>query len=297
MEESDAFETKGNVHLRLLGGDLRKVTRFVVLVLAALLAAEFLQVLSAQEEAVTNPVAGNSAAIKEGASLFRANCSPCHGLNATGGGRGPDLSANRWTHGATDANIFRTITQGVPGTQMPAKRFEDSEVWAIIAYLRSLAPPKQSVSGDIAKGEKSFSSKGCPQCHMIKGRGGLLGPDLSRVGASRSAAYLMDSIRDPSKDLSDGMLDPNNHWGLPLVYDTVTLVTMSGQKITGVAKNEDTFSIQLLDTDQNLQFFAKKDLRQVIHERKSLMPAYSERVLSADALRDLVAYLQSLRGD
>jgi putative heme-binding domain-containing protein len=93
------------------------------------------------------------------------------------------------------------------------------------------------------------------------------------------------------------MLDPNNHWGLPLVYDTVTVVTTSGRKITGVAKNEDTFSVQLLDTDQNLQFFAKKDLRQVIHERKSLMPAYSEQVLSADALRDLVAYLQSLRGD
>jgi cytochrome c oxidase cbb3-type subunit 3 len=297
MEESDAFETKGNVHLRLLGGNLRKVTRFVILVLAALLAAEFLQVSSAQEKVVTNPVAGNPAATKEGASLFRANCSPCHGLNATGGGRGPDLSANRWTHGATDADIFRTITQGVPGTQMPANRFEDSEVWAIIAYLRSLAPPKQTVSGDIAKGEKSFSSIGCPQCHMIKGRGGLLGPDLSRVGASRSAAYLMDSIRDPSKDLSEGMHDPNNHWGLPLVYDTVTVVTTSGRKITGVAKNEDTFSVQLLDTDQNLQFFAKKDVRQVIHERRSLMPAYSEQVLSADALRDLVAYLQSLRGD
>jgi putative heme-binding domain-containing protein len=180
---------------------------------------------------------------------------------------------------------------------MPANGFEDSEVWAIVAYLRSFAPPKEIVSGDIAKGEKSFSSKGCPRCHMIKGRGGLLGPDLSRVGASRSAAYLMDSIRDPSKDLSDGMLDPNNQWGLPLVYDTVTVVTTSGQKIKGVAKNEDTFSVQLLDTDQNLQFFAKKDLRQVIHERKSLMPAYSEQVLSADALRDLVAYLQSLRGD
>ncbi len=296
MEKTAAFETKGNTHLRLLGGDLRKLTRFVVLVSAALLAAEFLQVLSAQEKTITNPGAGNLAAIKEGASLFRANCSPCHGLHATGGGRGPDLSANRWTHGATDADIFRTITQGVPGTEMPANGFEDSEVWAIIAYLRSLVPPRQTLSGDIAKGEKSFSSIGCPQCHMIKGRGGLLGPDLSRVGASRSAAYLMDSIRDPSKDLSDGMLDPNNHWGLPLVYDTVTVVTTGGKKITGVAKNEDTFSVQLLDTDQNLQFFDKKDLRQVIHERKSLMPVYSEQVLSTDALRDLVAYLQSLGG-
>jgi len=132
---------------------------------------------------------------------------------------------------------------------------------------------------------------------MVKGQGGLLGPDLSRVGASRSVAYLIDSVREPSKDLSDGMLDPNNHWGLPLVYDTVTVVTAGGQRITGVAKNEDTFSVQLLDTNQNLQFFLKKDVQQVIHERKSLMPVYSEQMLSSAALEDLVAYLQSLRGD
>ena len=62
-----------------------------------------------EENPVTNPLAGKSAAIQEGTGLFRANCSPCHGLNAKGGGRGPDLSANRWTHGSSDADIFRTI--------------------------------------------------------------------------------------------------------------------------------------------------------------------------------------------
>jgi len=251
-----------------------------------------------QAKPISRPAAGNPAAIQEGASLFRANCSPCHGLNAKGGGKGPDLSANRWTHGASDADIFRTITQGVPGTEMPANGFEDSEVWALVAYLRSFAPPKRDVSGDPGKGEKIFSgSGGCSQCHMVKGRGGALGPDLSRVGGSRSASYLIDSIRSPNKDLSVGMLDPNNPLGLPLIYDTVTVVTTSGQRITGVAKNEDTFSVQLLDADQNFQFFLRKDLKEVIHERKSLMPAYSEQMLSPDDLRDLVAYLQSMRGD
>src|ERR1700678_3499550 len=108
---------------------------------------------TAQEKAVTNPVAGNPAAIHEGASLFRGNCSPCHGLNAQGGGRGPDLTAGRWVHGSSDAAIFGTITGGVPGTEMPANGFEDSETWAIIAYLRSLAPAKSgAVSGDPARG-------------------------------------------------------------------------------------------------------------------------------------------------
>ena len=251
-----------------------------------------------EENPVTNPLAGKPAAIQEGTGLFRANCSPCHGLNAKGGGRGPDLSANRWTHGSSDADIFRTITQGVPGTEMPANGFDDAEVWAIIAYLRSLAPAKQIVSGDRVKGEKIFLGSGaCSQCHMVRGHGGLLGPDLSRVGASRSISYLIDSIREPSKELSTGMLDPNNHWGLPLDYETVTAVMPDGRKIIGIAKDEDAFSLQLLDTDQNLQFFLKKDLKDVLHEHKSLMPVYSEQMLSPTDLEDLVAYLQSLRGD
>jgi putative heme-binding domain-containing protein len=261
--------------------------------LVALISAALVLVVNGQE----NPVAGNPAAIREGASLFRANCSPCHGLNAQGGGRGPDLTAGRWVHGSSDADIFRTITRGVPGTEMPANGFDDSETWAILAYLRSLAPAKsETVSGDSTKGEKIFwGSGGCSTCHMVQGRGGVLGPDLSHVGAARSVPYLIDSIREPSKELTSGMLDPNNHYGLPLVYDTVTVVTADGRKIVGVAKNEDTFSLQLLDTNQQLQFFLKKNVKEVIHERKSLMPAYSETMLKPAELQDLVAYLAGLR--
>lgn len=241
---------------------------------------------------------GDNAAAKEGASLFRAGCAPCHGLNARGGGRGPDLTSGRWTHGSTDDDIFRTITQGVPGTEMPANGFQDSETRAIIAYLRSLAPPKIiTLAGDPAKGKKVFfGSAGCSDCHMVRGLGGLLGPDLSRVGAARSASYLVDSIRDPDKELSVGMIDPNNHYVVPLVYDTVTVVTASGEKITGVARNEDTYSIQMITTAQQLHSFLKRDLKEVSHQRRSLMPPYSEDTLDAAQLQDLIAYLETLRG-
>lgn len=256
-------------------------------------------VLPAEDKPITNPKAGNPEAIKEGSSLFRGNCSPCHGLNATGGGRGPDLTAGRWAHGSSDAEIFRTISQGVPGTEMPANSFEDSETWAIIAYLRSVGSPRHSMnSGGQTKGEKLFfASAGCSQCHMVKGNGGRLGPDLSRVGASRSESYLVDSIRNPDKQLSNGMLDPNRFFGPPLLYEKVTVVTANGETITGVAKNEDTFSIQLLDTSQELRLFLRKDLKEVIQERKSLMPTYSDEMLSSTDLYDLVAYLESLNGE
>jgi len=284
---------------------LRKVqsvhTGFATLLPAALVGGLLMQATfaTATGKPASDSAKAKAAAIREGASLFRANCSPCHGLSARGGGRGPDLTSGSWTHGSTDSAIFHTITQGVPGTEMPANGFEDSEIWAIVAYLRSLSPPKHPiVSGDPASGKKIFfESAGCSQCHMVNGSGGLLGPDLSRVGAARSVSYLIDSIRQPDKQISSGMVDPNNHYGLPLVYDTVTVVTAGGKRITGVARNEDTFSVQLLATDQSLQLFLKKDVKEVIHERKSLMPPYPEDTLSASQLQDLIAYLETLRRD
>jgi len=90
------------------------------------------------------------------------------------------------------------------------------------------------------------------------------------------------------------MLDPNRFYGLPMLYEKVTVVTNSGETIVGVPRNEDTFSIQLLDQDERLRFLLKKDLKEVREERKSLMPAYTEDMLSATELQDLVAYLASL---
>jgi putative heme-binding domain-containing protein len=243
--------------------------------------------------------ASNKTMIQEGASLFRANCSPCHGLDAAGGGRGPDLTLGRWIHGGTDEALFRTITQGVAGTEMPANAFEDSEVRSLIAYVRSVGRADAApIGGDAQAGERLFEGKErCASCHMVKGRGGHLGPELSRVGAARSLAYLTESIREPNKELSLGYTDPNNHYGIPLEYDTVIVVTRDGQRLAGVAKNEDAFSIQLLGEDDQLHLLDKKGLAEVRHEERSLMPAYTVEMLNASELRDLLAYLSSLRGE
>jgi len=255
--------------------------------------------LFGQQKELKNPSAGDAAAIHEGESLFRANCSFCHGFDARGGGRGPDLTQGRWTHGSSDQSVFRTISQGVPGTEMPANPFEDSEIWALISYIRSVSagavPP---LNGDPTAGEHLFFGKQkCAQCHMVKGRGGHLGPDLSRVGAARSLAYLTESIRQPNKELSLGYTDPNNHYGIPLEYDTVIVVTHDGRRITGVAKNEDAFSIQLLGSDDALHLLLKRDLREVKHERRSLMPTYTSEMLDPTELQDLLAFLAGLRGE
>jgi len=262
-----------------------------------LLGLSCLTLLARQQ--IKNPSAGDKTAIREGESLFRANCSFCHGFDAAGGGRGPDLTQGRWLHGGSDEAIFRTISQGVAGTEMPANPFEDSEIWALVSYIRSLnhAAPS-TVPGDAIAGERLFFGKeNCVQCHMVKGRGGHLGPDLSRVGAARSLAYLAESIRQPSKELSLGYTDPNNHYGVPLEYDTVIVVTRDGHRVTGVAKNEDAFTVELLSEDDQLRLLEKRDLTEVRHERRSLMPAYPPETLNNFDLQNLLAYLTSLRGE
>src|SRR6186997_2628779 len=66
-----------------------------------------------------NPYAGNAKMAKLGEYEFRANCAFCHGLGARGGGRGPDLTRAQKKHGNGDADLYRTINEGVPGTAMP----------------------------------------------------------------------------------------------------------------------------------------------------------------------------------
>jgi len=252
----------------------------------------------AKQKSLRNPFTGQPAAINEGKSIFRTQCALCHGIEARGGLKGPNLTSARWTHGDSDDTIFRTITEGVPGTQMPANNFPPEKTWKLIAYLRSLsARASVPALGNRAAGEEIFLREAhCSQCHMVNGHGGRLGPDLSRIGASRSIPYLKDKIREPSKLGEDMTVGLWWELGLPLVYQTVTLVTKDDRRITGALRNEDTFSIQLMDQGEELLTFWKKDLQQVIHERSSLMPRYDEQRLSEKELQDLLAYLDSLRG-
>jgi putative heme-binding domain-containing protein len=250
----------------------------------------------AEAQEAKNPLAGDPRAIQEGASQFRIDCALCHGLNGRGGSRGPDLTRGVWTHGGSDAEIFHTITVGIPGTLMPANDLSDTEIWEIIAYLRSLTPQKQRENnGDRKVGEKIFFGDGnCSLCHMVDGKGGRLGPDLTRVGNRRSPEFLAQKLRDPNKNLAPTMMDPGKEW--PYDAGTVTVVMQDGQRIQGVVRNEDNFSIQLMDTEENLHTYLKKELREVIHEQKTLMPVYPEDLLDKQHLWDLVAYLDNLRG-
>ena len=269
------------------------------LALAAGLIGGFTFQLSAQvtapavTEQARNPFSGDPKAITQGAVLFRQECVFCHGVAAHGGMRGPDLTTGSWNHGGADADLVRTITAGVPGTAMPPNNLKADEIWQIVAYLRTLQQPVAAAVGDRSLGEALFfGTARCSSCHIVNGRGGRLGPELSTVGSARSRAYLVESIRQPDRQLTQ-----NRGFGddVTLKYDTVTAVTADGRTIVGVPMNEDTFTLQLMDTSERVHSLDKKSLKSVRHENRSLMPAYDVSRLSNADLDNLVAYLQSLR--
>ena len=238
-----------------------------------------------------NPMDGNAEAIQSGKVNYEARCASCHGADAKGTERGSDLTGV-WAAGETDQQLAQAVRRGVPNTLLRHSFGPDSDVWAVLAYLKTLsvASPQSPAQGNANNGKSIFVGR-CGSCHEVDGVGGNLGPNLSQVGAARSRPFLAEKIRHSSSYIMDEYSGGNVVDG----YQPVTLVTLDGKKIRGVKKNEDAFSIQIMDMQQRLQGHLKANLREVVNETKSLMPDFGSNVLSDQDLEDLLTYLGTLR--
>jgi putative heme-binding domain-containing protein len=233
----------------------------------------------AQQQKTTTPEDA-----QQGAALFQTHCTYCHGARGQGG-RGADLTTGQYKHGGSDASLYDTIRNGVRGTEMPAVLATDEEVWKMVAFVKSLGTlaPGEKASGDAAAGKLVFEGKGgCRTCHAIGRDGGSLGPDLSDAGRRRDLKYLEESLLKPDADV-------------PIRYRAIQVITKSGQTVAGIRLNEDDVSVQLRDEHDNLRSFLKENLREIRHDKPSLMPAYGSK-LSRKEIDDVVSYLSSLRG-
>jgi len=249
----------------------------------------------------SNPYSSDTTAAKAGEFEFRINCALCHGLGARGGGRGPDLTRAHKRHGDSDGDLFRNISQGIPGTVMPANGtngqgvgMTDEEIWQIITYLRSVQVGVSAQKlGNAANGRKLFyGDANCSTCHMVEGKGGRVGPDLTSVGTSRTVESLVESVRNPSQRLAWGLTEPTKEFAQR--YEMVTVVTPDGKEVKGVTLNEDSFSLQVMDTAEQIHLFEKDKLRSIHKSRKSLMPSYNSSTLTDQDLNDIITYLQDV---
>jgi putative heme-binding domain-containing protein len=130
---------------------------------------------------------------------------------------------------------------------------------------------------------------------MVQGKGGRLGPDLTGTASARSREYLEESVRNPSRRLAQGLIEAMKEFSVE--YATVTVVDGKGQKFQGTILNEDNFTLQMIDTRDQLHLFEKDKLKSLEKSRESLMPAYDEKMLPEKDLRDLIAFLQGVEAD
>jgi cytochrome c oxidase cbb3-type subunit III len=241
------------------------------------LAARPYDVLARAEGNAQNPLAGDRAAVEAGASSYDAMCSGCHGMKGKGD-RAPKLAGSDTIRGMTDKEIFAVIHSGVSGTEMPGFPLSERQTWELVAFIRNLnaAAFQQDVPGDAAAGQALFyGAARCSSCHMIDGKGGLLGPDLSNLGAERSVEQITESLRNPSAEIA-------------LRYRHVRVMTRDGRSIDGLLKNDSTYSIQILDLNATFHLLLKSDLQKIVYYRESLMPAVT---LPEKDFQNLLAYL------
>jgi len=221
--------------------------------------------------------------IEDGGRAFRNTCANCHGPDGDQI-TGIDLGRGQFRRDLSDQELVGIIRNGIPNTPMPATNVSEAQAVKIVAYLRSVAESRSgvAVAGDAGRGQSIFEGKGaCSTCHRVNGAGSGLGPDLSRVGQLRRAIELEEAMLNPGAEV----LPANRFY---------RVVTRDGSTVTGRLLNHDTFTVQLLDSNEQLRSFVKADLRE--HGFLATpMPSYRGK-LDAQEVADVVSYLASLKG-
>jgi cytochrome c oxidase cbb3-type subunit 3 len=222
--------------------------------------------------------------VLDGERAFAGSCANCHGPDGNLIA-GIDLGRGLFRRDYSDEELVGIILNGIPDTPMPASpNMSQVQAERIVAYLRSRASAGRGeiLAGDAARGRAIFFGKGaCTDCHAVNARGARSGPDLSNIGLERRAAELEKSLLEPAAEVQ-----PNNR--------SYRVTLADGEVVTGRLLNHDTFTVQLIDTDESLRSFKKAELRDYGFVGTS-MPAYGEK-LTQQEIADLVSYLTSLQG-
>jgi putative heme-binding domain-containing protein len=225
-----------------------------------------------------------TAEIQAGSRLYANQCQLCHGQTGDQV-TGINLRRGQFRRVASDDDMRRLITNGVTESGMPPFKFQPAELDALVAFIRAGFDPGGTAVkiGDAGRGQAVFEGKGqCASCHRVNGRGSRVAPDLSDIGASRQPAALHRSLIEPTRAM----------WP---INRPVRAVTRDGRTIRGRRVNEDTFTVQIIDDQEQLVSIDKSALREFEVGTASPMPSVAGK-LSGDEIADLIAYLLSLKG-
>jgi putative heme-binding domain-containing protein len=230
-------------------------------------------------------VVGHGQSLPEGKGQadFQRICSSCHSVSMA--------TTQRMTQAEWMGVVNDMVSRGAQGTQ--------DELNNVVTYLAANygkdkapaanaaaapAPPPSVVQtplseAEIEKGTKLLKANGCLSCHRVGDLGSYVGPNLTGIGANRSAEQIHAALVAPNKNVT-----PENR--------SVRLVTGDGKTVTGRILNQDGFSVQLIDSSDQLRSFQKAGLREFEIVTTNPMPSYASK-MSAQDLTDLVHYLSS----
>lgn len=221
--------------------------------------------------------------LEDGKRVYQASCANCHGPDGNLIA-GIDFGRAVYRRTYTNDELAGMVRDGIPNTPMPPNPgMSREQAVRVIEYLRSMAAGSAAAAaGDPQRGRALFEGKGeCTNCHSVRGAGSRLGPDLTSIGALRRAAELESSLVDPAAEVQ-----PENRF--------YNVTPTSGPPVTGRLLNRDSFTVQLIDTDENLRLFRIADLRDHGFD-ETLMPSARDK-LAPQEIADVVSYLSSLRG-
>ena len=223
-----------------------------------------------------------SEAIEAGSRVYTQQCALCHGPNGDTVD-GINLRRGIFRSASSDDDLRSVISRGAAEGRMPAFNLNQSELDGVIAFIRAGFDPEGVAVriGDPTRGQALFNGKGqCADCHRVNGVGPRTAPDLSDIGAVRTPSALQRSLLEPENAL------------LP-INRPVRIVTRDEEVITGRRLNEDTYTVQVLDSQERLRSLIKADL---VRYEISSTPTHEPTTLSSDEVADLIGYLLSLRG-
>lgn len=222
--------------------------------------------------------------IQAGYKLYASQCALCHGGNGDAIA-GVNLARQQFRRVSTDDDIKTTVTTGISAAGMPSFQFQPAELNSVVAYIRSgfdLSGTPFKV-GIAARGKAIYDGKGgCAACHRVKDNGSRVAPDLTDIGLLRKPSAIQRSLLQPTA-------------AMEAINRPVRIVTRDGRAIRGRRLNEDTATVQLMDSQERLVSLSKSDISQYEIGTTSEMPSFAGR-LNEDEIADLLAYLLSLKG-
>lgn len=263
--------------------------------------------------------------VKMGEELFwgDAQCYRCHRLGDRGDAiRGPDLrdigfrsrfqareagvaSGTEYLVQAIvepEAYIVPGYTRDMPRVTQPPISLREEQIKAVIAYLQSqggrvdtwavdierrqleIKPSFNPFQwGDSQRGEGTFKEVGCANCHAVGTHRGGVGPELTAIGAYRDWAWLAESILDPDAEIG-------HEWTAATVYP------FWGEAVSGMLRATTDSVVTLMISAGEFESFPRGEIERVEISETSSMPRNYGEILTFRQIADIVAYLESLRG-